>query len=122
MHLNIVSVPQMNLQVVSFQNANVPSHVQSRELVHMPGTPCRARASSAGGCALVCYAVLCTVVQWLYFKPRTCRNKCKSGSDVAGATVLLKVLYYRIKNVYILCFLHYLCEKYYNLLQYRLYN
>jgi hypothetical protein len=87
----------------------VPSHVQSRELVHMPGTPCRARASSAGGCALVCYAVLCTVVQWLYFKPRTCRNKCKSGGDVAGATVLLKVLYYKDFKCSTFMFIFYVC-------------
>ena len=43
---------------------------------------------------------------------------CKhySSSDVAGTTVLFKVLYYKVKNVLFIfvCFLiYYLCEKYF---------
>ena len=44
------------------------------------------------------------------------RSEHKSSDDVAGTTVLFKVLYYKIKNVsfIFLCFLmYYLCEKYY---------
>ena len=85
-------------------------------LVHMPGV--HARASSTNGCAFVCCTVLYAVAQYLYFKPRMCRNKCESSGDVAGATVLLKVLYYEIKNV--LCYI--ICVRSINLLQYRLYN
>ena len=44
-------------------------------------------------------------------------SKHKSSSDVAGTTVLFKVLYYKIKNIFFnfLClfFMYYLCEKYY---------
>ena len=44
-------------------------------------------------------------------------SKHKSSSDVAGTTVLFKVLYYRVKNVVFFCiclfFMYYLCEKYY---------
>ena len=44
-------------------------------------------------------------------------NKHKSSSDVAGTTVLFKVLYCKIKNVLFFCvclfFMYYLCEKYY---------
>ena len=42
-------------------------------------------------------------------------SKRKSSGDVAGTTVLFKVLYYKIKNVFIifcLFFMYYLCEKY----------
>ena len=40
------------------------------------------------------------------------RSKCKSSGDVPGTTVLFKVLYCKIKNVYFLClfFMYYLCE------------
>ena len=43
------------------------------------------------------------------------RIKRKSDGDVAGTTVLFKVLYCKIKNVYFLClfFTYYLREKYY---------
>ena len=43
-------------------------------------------------------------------------NEHKSSDDVAGTTILFKVLYCKIKNVsfIFLCFLmYYLCEKYY---------
>ena len=58
-----------------------------------------------------------TVVQHLYFKPRMSRCRRKSRGDMAGTTVLFKVRYCKIKNVFfILCvwfFMHCLCEKYY---------
>ena len=43
-----------------------------------------------------------------------------SSGDVAGTTVLFKVLYSKIKSVYFLClfFMYYLCEKYYKPIQY----
>ena len=46
------------------------------------------------------------------------KSKRKSSSDVAGTTVLFKVLYCNIKNVFLifcvfLFFMCYLCEKYY---------
>ena len=43
------------------------------------------------------------------------RSKRKSSSDVAGTTVLFKVLCCKIKNGYFLClfFMYYSCEKYY---------
>ena len=40
-----------------------------------------------------------TVLQYLCCKPRMSESKCKSRSDVIGATVLFKVLYYKIKGV-----------------------
>ena len=48
----------------------------------------------------------------------TSESKWKSSRDVAGTTVLLKVLYCKIENVFFiffvcLCFMYYLCEKYY---------
>ena len=47
-------------------------------------------------------------------------SKCISSSDVAGTTILFKVLYCKIKNVFfIFCvcfFMYYLCEKYYKLI------
>ena len=41
-----------------------------------------------------------TVVQYIYFKPRMSRSKHKSRGDVAGTTILFKVLYRKIKNVF----------------------
>ena len=79
-------------------------------------------------CTLLYSIVDSTVVQYLYFKPRMSGSKRKSSSDVAGTakkhqllyctTVLFKVLYCKIKNVFfIFCvclfFMYYLCEKYY---------
>ena len=68
-------------------------------------------------CTLLCSTVQCTVVQYLYCKPRMSGRKCKSSGEVAGTTVLFKVLYCKIKNVFfIFCvclFMCYLCEKCY---------
>ena len=62
------------------------------------------------------------VLQYLYFKPRMSGRKCKSSGNVAGTTVLFKVLYCTVKNVYFLClfFMRYLCENWYkpNTVQY----
>ena len=63
------------------------------------------------------------VVQYLYFKPRMSGSKRKSSDDVAGTTVLFKVLYSKIKNVFFIfvfvCFLCIICVKsIINLLQY----
>ena len=85
----------MNFQSVSFDRCEC-AFPCSVVLVHMPSAPCHVREPSTRGCAFVCYTVLYTVVQYLYFKPRMCRNKCKSSGDIAGATVLLEVLYYKI--------------------------
>ena len=46
------------------------------------------------------------------------RSKCKNSSEVAGTTVLFKVLYCQIKDIFFifcvcLLFMYYLCEKYY---------
>ena len=57
--------------------------------------------------------VYSTVVQYLYFKPRMSGSKRKSRGDVAGTTVLFKVLYYKIKNVFFIFLMYYLCENYY---------
>jgi len=67
-------------------------------------------------CTLSYSTIQRTVVQCLYLKPRMSGSEHKSNDDVAGTTVLFKVLYCKIKNVsfIFLCFLmYYLCEKYY---------
>ena len=54
------------------------------------------------------------MVQCLYFKSRDSRNKHKSSSDVACGTLLFKVYYYKIKNVFhflCVCFLCIICVK-----------
>ena len=83
------------------------SPVQSCKLVHVSGVHCHVCESSTGGCAFV-YTLLystvySTVVQYLYFKPRMSGSKRKSNSDVAGTTVLFKVLYCKIKKVFMFC-------------------
>ena len=59
-------------------------------------------------------AAYSTIVQCLYFKPR---SKCESGGDVAGTILLFKVLYYKNKNVFFIScvcfFMCYLHKKYY---------
>ena len=55
-----------------------------------------------------------TVVQYLYPNPMMSRSKLKSSSDIAATAVLLKVLYCKVKNVFsIFCllFMCYLCEQ-----------
>ena len=68
-------------------------------------------------CTLLYSTVQSTVVQYLYFKPRMSGSKHKSSGDVAHTTVLFKVLYCKIKNVFfnffVCFFMCYLCEKYY---------
>lgn len=56
-------------------------------LVHMSGIHCYMHASSTSGCAFKHFNVLyyCTkVVEYLYFKSRMYKSKCKSSSDAAG--------------------------------------
>ena len=57
-------------------------------------------------------------MQHLYFKPRMSGSRHKSSGDVAGITVLFKVLHCKIKKMSSLFlvfffFMYYLCEKYY---------
>ena len=98
------------------------SRVQSCKLVHISGVCCHMRASSTSGCAFVYFAVVLFRVQYLYFEPRMSRSERKSSGDVAGTTVLFKVLYCKIKNVFFIfcvCFLCIICVKsIINLLQY----
>ena len=55
-----------------------------------------------------------TVLQYLYFKPRMSGRKYKSSGNVADNTVLFRVLYCKIKNIFgVFAFMYYLCEKYY---------
>lgn len=59
-------------------------------------------------------ALQSTLVKYLY--SRISRSRCKSSSDVAGTTVLFRILYNKIENVifvfcFVLCFI-YLCENY----------
>ena len=71
-------------------------------------------------CTWLCFCVLysiasSTVVQCLYFNPRVSGSKCESGGDVAGTTVLFKVLYSKT-NCFLYCvclFMYYRNEKYY---------
>ena len=53
----------------------------------------------------------------VYFKPRVSGSKHKSSDDVAGAPVLFKVLYCKIKNVLLIFLCSFFCadmyEKYY---------
>ena len=61
-------------------------------------------------CILLYHTVQSAVIQYLYFKPRMSGSKRKSSGDVAGTakkrqllyctTVLFKVLYCMIKNVF----------------------
>ena len=56
-------------------------------------------------------------MQYLYFKPRMSGSRHKSGGDVAGTTVLYKVLHCKIKKMFFIFFVfffftYYLCEKY----------
>ena len=68
--------------------------------------------------AILFSAVQSTVLQRLYVKPRMSSSKCKSRGDGAVATVLFKVLYCNIKNVFsIYCS----CEKYYKHITVRYY-
>ena len=96
--------------------------VQSRKLVHVSHVHCHMCASSTSGCTLLYSTVQSTVVRYLYFKPRRSGSKSKSSDDVAGTTVLFKVLYCKIKNVFFIfwvCFLCIICVKsFINLLQY----
>ena len=78
------------------------SHVQSRKLVHVAGVHGHMRASSISACAFV-YFTLQYCMQYSstvsLFQAQEVGSKCKSRSDVAGTTVLFKVLYCKFKNV-----------------------
>ena len=87
------------------------SHVQSCKLVHMSGVLCHVCASSTGGCAFVYFTVQYCVEHRStvsLFQTQDSGSKCKTSGDVAGTTVLFKVLYCKIKNVFLffvfLCF------------------
>ena len=72
-------------------------------------------------CTLLSSPLQRTVVEYVYFKPRISGSKHKGSRDVAGTTVLFKVLYYKIKNIFfIFClFLCIICVKsVINILQY----
>ena len=77
-------------------------------------------------CTLLYNTVQSTVVQYLYFKTRMSGSKLKSSGDIAGATVLFKVLYYKIKNVFFIFCVYFLCiicvKRIINLLQYSIYS
>ena len=65
-------------------------------------------------CTSLYSAVESTVLQYLYFMPRMSGSKRRSSSDVAGTTVLFKVLYCKVKNVsfgFCVCFLCIICVK-----------
>ena len=63
-------------------------------------------------CTLLHSTVQSTVVQYLYFKPRRFGSKCKTSGDVAGTTVLFKVLYCKIKMFcFFVCILCIICVK-----------
>ena len=106
------------------------SHVQSCKLVHMSSISCLTHVSSTSGCDFVYFmysTVQSTVVQYLYFQPMISKSKHKSSGDIAGTTVLFKVLYFKkvrlnlqIKNLFFIscvCFFYYLCESIISLLQ-----
>ena len=46
------------------------------------------------------------VVQYVYLKARMSGSKCQSPGDVAGTTVLIKVLNHKMKNASIFCVSH----------------
>ena len=68
-------------------------------------------------CQRLCFCILYStvesiVVQYLYVKPRAV-SKRKNSSDVSGTTVLFRVLYCKIKNVWsFVLFMYYLGEMY----------
>ena len=121
----IVTPLHTSLQMQTFNDANMHSHVQSRKLVHMSGVHCHLRASSTSGCAFVYFIVQYCIdySSTLYFKPRMSRSKHKSSGDVAGTTYFSRYCAVRLKMfslffvfVYFLCII---CVKsIINLLQY----
>ena len=66
-------------------------------------------------CSLLYGVAQSTLEQGLYFKPRMSRSKCKSSGHIEGTTVLLKVLYCKIKTVFFIfvlaCMLCIICVK-----------
>ena len=56
--LATVSPLHTNLQVVSFKEANVCSHVQAHKLVHVSGVHCHVCASSTSNCGFIYFTVL----------------------------------------------------------------
>ena len=89
---------------------NVHSHVQSRKLVHVSGVHCHMRASSTSGCAFVYFTVQCCIECSSTVSLFQAQDvKRKSSSDVAGTTLLFKVLYCKIKNVLFFVFVCFLC-------------
>ena len=88
-----------NVDTVSPLRVKLEAHVSNDMLVHMPGIHCHMHEFSTSGCAFVYIIVHYCIeyrVQYLYFKPRVSRSQCKSRGEVAGTTVLFKVLYNKI--------------------------
>ena len=85
----------------------VQSHVSSR--VWCTSSFC---ASPTSGCALC--TLQGTVVQYLYFKPRMSRSKCKSSSDVVGTAKKRQPFHcITVPSFNVLYCRKVLCDKYY---------
>ena len=114
LYVNTVSPLHMNLQVANFQRCecvHMSNHVSQFTCLAYIVTCVRPVRVVVLLCTLLYSTVQSTVVQYIYFKPRMSRSKRKSSSMYC--TVLFKVLYYKIKNVFfIFCvFLCIICEK-----------
>ena len=100
-----VSPLHTSLQVGNLQRAKHEFACQSCKLVNMSGVHCHGCASSTNGCAFVYFTVQYGIEHSStvsLFKPRMSRSKRKSSNDVAGTSVLFKVLL-RFKMFYFLC-------------------
>ena len=96
----------------------VSNHVK---FVHVSCVHCHVYESSTSGCAFVYFTVQDCIEYSStvsLFQVQDVRSMHKSSSDVAGTNVLFKVLYFKMKNVFLifcvcLLLMYYLCEKYY---------
>ena len=96
----------------------VSNHVK---FVHVSCVHCHVYESSTSGCAFVYFTVQDCIEYSStvsLFQAQDVRSMHKSSSDVAGTNVLFKVLYFKMKNVFLifcvcLLLMYYLCEKYY---------
>ena len=108
MFSNTVSPLHTNLQVANFQRYE---HAFPGPVMEVSSRVWRTLSRACILYKWLCFCVLyCAVlyrVQYLYFKPRMSGSKCKSSNDVAGTTVLFKVLYCKIKNVLFFVFVFY---------------
>ena len=95
----------------TFKGVNLCSHVQSYVSSCIWHTLSYAYILYKWLCFCVFhYTVLCRL-QYLYFKPRMSGSKHKSSGNIAGTTVLFKVVYYKIKNALFWFFLCIICVK-----------